>query len=167
MRTTRICLAFLLLCGCNRAADDATVPSAAQATAPEFGERWQYPRERAVDGRRVIVHAPQIRSRDNFEHFTVQVAIESVEKDAAARYGVVEMSGDTVVDLEERLVKVAQPKVHRVTFTDAESSLEHENRIRAAVEREPLEVPLDVFLYHLADGVIESPPPAGFEARRE
>ena len=75
-----------------------------------------------IDGRRVIVHAPQIRSWENFEHFTAQVAAEFLEKDAAARYGVVELSGDTVVDLEERLVKVAKPKVDRITFTDAESS---------------------------------------------
>jgi hypothetical protein len=162
MHRARILLALLLLCGCDRAAEKAADPTAAQATAPEFGERWQYPRERVVDGRRVIVHAPQIRSWDNFEHFTAQVAAEFIEKDAVARYGVVELSGDTVVDLEDRLVKVAKPKVDRVTFTDVESSPEQEKRIRAAVEGEPLEIPLDVFLFYLADGVIETPPPAGF-----
>ena len=160
MRAPRILLAFLLLSvsGCDRAIDQPANTQASPATT----ERWQYPRERVVDGRRVIVHAPQIRSWDNFEHFTAQVAAEFIEKDATARYGVVELSGDTVVDLEERLVKVAKPKVDRVTFTDAESSSDQESRIRAAVEGEPLEVPLDVFLFHLADGVIETPPPAGF-----
>lgn len=158
MRISGIFLAVLLLCGCDRASDTPVEPTTAQA--PDFGERWRYPRE--VDGRRVIVHAPQIRGWDDFEHFTAQVAVEFLEKDAAARYGVIDLSGDTVVDLEERLVKVAMPKVDRVTFTDVASSPGQETRIRAAVEREPLEIPLDIFLFHLADGVIETPPPEGF-----
>jgi len=162
MRITRICLAVLLLCGCDRAVDTPGEQGAAQQRAPDFGERWRYPREREVDGRRVIVHAPQIRSWDDFEHFSAQVAVEFLEKDAVARYGVIDLSGETVVDLEERLVKVAKPKIDRVTFTDVASAPEQERQIRAAVEREPLEIPLDIFLFHLADGVIETPAPEGF-----
>lgn len=80
MRMTRICLAFLLVCGCDRSADTTANQSAAEARAPEFGERWRYPREREVNGRRVIVHAPQIRSWDDFERFTAQGAVEFLEK---------------------------------------------------------------------------------------
>ena len=162
MRLKGFCLALLLISGCDRAPDTAADHSSGEKVAnPAFDARWQYPREREIDGRRVIVHAPQIRTWDRFEHFTAQVAIESLEKDAAATYGVLDISGDTVLDRKARLVKVAKPKVDRVTFSGS-GSKEQEDRIRAAVEREPLEIPLDVFLYYLADGVLESAPPAGF-----
>ncbi len=49
-----------------------------------------------------------------------------------------------------------------MTFTDVASSPRQESHIRAAVEREPLAIPLDIFLFYLADGVIETPPPEGF-----
>ncbi len=161
MRLKGLCLALLLLSGCERAPEPGTQSTEEKAANPALGARWQYPREREIDGRRVIVHAPQIRSWDNFENFTAQVAIEFLEKDAAANYGVIDMSGGTVVDREARLVKVAKPKVDRVTFSGG-GSKEQEDRIRAAVEREPLEIPLDVFLYYLADGVLESAAPKGF-----
>src|SRR5687768_3703372 len=161
-RLTIVCLALFVssLGGCERGS--APDVSAAKASNPAFGERWQYPREREVDGRKVIVYAPQIRSWDEFRHFTAQVAVEFLAEDADARYGVIDLSGDTVVDREKRLVSVPKPKVDRVTFSSGQGSAEHEGRIRTAVEGEPLEIPLDVFLYYLADGVLESPPPAGF-----
>ncbi len=154
--------ALLLIVGCDRSAEQPAGMEGATSASPEFGERWQYPREREINGRRIVVHAPQIRSWENFEHFTAQVAVESLETDAVAKYGAIDISGDTEVDLDARLVKVAKPKVDQVTFTDVESSPDQENRIRAAVESEPLEIPLDVFLYYLADGVLEAPPPEGF-----
>ncbi len=169
MRTLRpfaLCLVLsitaLSLAGCDRAADSPAESATAKASNPALGARWQYPREREVNGRKVIVYAPQIRSWDQFEHFTAQVAVEFPAESEDARYAVIDLSGDTVLDREARLVKVAKPKVDRVTFSGRKGSDDHENRIRTAVEGEPLEMPLDVFLYYLADGVLESPPPAGF-----
>ena len=77
MRLKGLCLALLLLSGCDRAPDTAAQSSGEKAANPALGARWQYPREREIDGRSVIVHAPQIRTWDRFEHFTAQVAIES------------------------------------------------------------------------------------------
>ncbi len=159
MRTTGFCLAFLLLTACGGGSDTGA-PAAAQATNDA---RWQYPRERTVDGHKVIVHAPQIRSWDKFERFTAQVAVEFADEKAGAKYGVIEVSGATAVDLEERVVRIAKPKVDRVTFT-GEPGADQEAGVRRGVESEPLEVPLDVFLFHLAGDVLESPPPAGFNA---
>jgi hypothetical protein len=165
MRTTRlsaICLSFLVLplASCDR----GPAPGVAETKAsnPALGARWQYPREREIDGKKVIVYAPQIRSWDEFKHFTAQVAVEFPAEDSGARYGVVDLSGDTTVDRETRIVSVPEPKVDRVTFSGGRGSDERESRIRTAVESEPLEIPLDVFLYYLADGVLESPPPSGF-----
>ena len=158
--------ALLLLGGCDRAPDlpseTATATANAKAANPALGAHWQYPREREIAGRRVIIHAPQIRSWEQYERFTAQVAVEFLEPDASARYAVLDLSGDTELDREARLVKVPKPKVDRVTFSGGEGTAEHEKRIRAVVEGEPIELPLDVFLYYLADGVLEAPPPAGF-----
>ena len=166
MRTNRLAAVCLVLVaisagGCDRGSS-ATEAAPAKAANPALGARWQYPREREVDGRKIIVYAPQIRSWEKFEHFTAQVAVESLEQDTGARYAVIDLSGDTTLDREARIVSVAKPHVDRVTFSGGRGSDEHESRIRAVVEGEPLEVPLDVFLYYLADGVLESPPPAGF-----
>lgn len=159
-------LALALLCisiaACDRAPDAATQSADAKAANRALGARWQYPREREIGGRRVIVHAPQIRSWDDFENFTAQVAVEFLEDDADARYAVIDLAGSTTIDKTARIVSVPQPKVDRVSFSGGAGSKEHEESIRKAVESEPLEVPLDVFLYYLADGVLETPPPAGF-----
>jgi hypothetical protein len=163
-RLTALCLALFVfqIAACGRG-NDAPESANAKATNPSLGARWQYPRERVVaDGSKVIVYAPQIRSWDEFEHFTAQVAVEFPDKAAGARYAVIDLSGDTVLDRGTRIVSVPKPKVERVTFSGGTGSAELEERIRKGIETEPLEVPLDVFLYYLADGVLESPPPAGF-----
>ena len=165
MRLKGIWLALFLvsLTACDRGPATTAETASSKASNPEFGARWQYPRERITkDGKRVIVYAPQIRTWDNFEHFTAQVAVEFPENAENARYGVIDLSGDTTVDRKARLVKVPHPKVDRVTFSGGDNSKELEDRIRATVESEPIEMPLDVFLYYLADGVLETPPPAGF-----
>ena len=66
--------------------DPAAESANAKASNPALGARWQYPREREIDGRKVIVYAPQIRSWDQFKHFTAQVAVEFLAEDASARY---------------------------------------------------------------------------------
>jgi hypothetical protein len=162
---TRLCAFFLTLlvlplASCDRGS--APDVSETKASNPALGARWQYPREREIDNKKIIVYAPQIRSWDEFKHFTAQVAVEFPDEDSDARYGVIDLSGDTTVDREKRIVSVPKPKVDRVKFSGGSGSDEHESRIRAAVESEPLEIPLDVFLYYLADGVLEEPPPAGF-----
>jgi hypothetical protein len=163
MRIKGFFLAVLLVAACDRAPEVPSEVADSKEANPALGARWQYPREREYEGRRVIVHAPQIRSWDNFEHFTAQVAVEFLEANAAARYAVIDISGDTTVDMKARIVSVPKPKVDRVTFTGA-SSEEQTARVRKAVETEPLEIPVDVFLYYLADSVLETPPPEGFNS---
>ena len=69
-------LALFGLAACNQAPDPAPETVSAKAANPALGARWQYPREREIGGRKVIVHAPQIRSWEQFERFTAQVAVE-------------------------------------------------------------------------------------------
>src|SRR5688572_7155966 len=121
-RFTGFLLACLFMAACG-----GSEPAPTAAPGVTADARWQYPRERTIEGRRIIVHAPQISSWDKFEHFKAQVAVEFLENDAGAKYGVVEVSGATVVDLKERLVKIAQPTVDRVTFTGEPSGDQEEN----------------------------------------
>jgi hypothetical protein len=155
-------VALVALAACDRGSESTPSAADAKASNPALGARWQYPRTREANGRKVIVYAPQIRSWDDFKHFTAQVAVEFTGDDVGARYAVIDLSGETAVDRAERLVGIAKPKVDRVTFSGGRGTPENEDRIRKAVESEPIEMPLDVFLYYLADGVLESPPPAGF-----
>ncbi|MGH9859837.1 MAG: hypothetical protein ACRD5F_07425, partial [Candidatus Acidiferrales bacterium] len=127
MRLKGLVLALLCIsfAACDRG-PDAAMEADAKAANPALGARWQYPREREIGARRVIVHAPQIRSWPGFEQFTAQVAVEFVEKDADARYAVIDLSGATTVDREARIVSVPQPKVDRVSFSGGAGSAEHE-----------------------------------------
>ena len=168
-----LCLFCVNACGNDApaATTDAGVNPATAAPAdapppdanePLQTEPWHYPRERIVDGNRVIVYTPQIRSWPDFSHFEAVAAIEFHPKDGSApHYGTTVISGDTEVDLEKRLVIVTAPKVDDVTFagtgTDAADVT-----MTNMVLRERVEVPLDMFLLYLSDDVLETPPPKGF-----
>ncbi len=102
-------------CRQRRAAAAGVAPP--DANEPLQTEPWHYPRERIVDGNRVIVYTPQIRSWPDFTHFEAIAAIEFHPKDGgAAHYGTTTISGATEVDLDKRLVIVTEPKVEDVTF---------------------------------------------------
>ena len=168
MRTPRplaLCLALsmslLTLASCDRGSDSPPDSANAKAANPALGARWQYPREREVNGRKIIVYAPQIRTWDQFKHFTAQVAVESTDPAAECA-----MRSSTFGRDGRRSRHAAgaggEAESGSCDVFRRKGSDEHENRIRTVVEGEPLEVPLDVFLYYLADGVLESPPPSGF-----
>ena len=165
MRISLASLFTVVLCSFNSGAEgssgggtsDSVADGAAMQTEP-----WRYPRERDVDGNRLIVHAPQIRSWPDFAQFEALVAIEFYPKDGSAvRYGTATVSGATEVDLDKRLVIVTHPKVDEVAFNGSGTSA-YENAIVKGVVRERIEIPLDMFLLYLADDVLEEPPPAGF-----
>ena len=134
----------------------------AEANEPLQTEPWHYPRERIVDGNRVIVYTPQIRSWDDFSHFEAVAAIEFHPKDGgAAHYGTTTISGATEVDLDKRLVIVTEPKVDDVTFAEKGTDAA-DVTMTNMVMRERVEIPLDMFLLYLSDDVLETPPPPGF-----
>jgi len=172
MRSFAILLVLFCVNACGNdassAANAAVNDSSAAAVPPPDAneplqtEPWHYPRERTVEGNRVIVYTPQIRSWPDFSHFEAVAAIEFHPKDGGApHYGTTVISGATEVDLEKRLVIVTEPKVDDVTFagtgTDAADVT-----MTNMVLRERVEVPLDMFLLYLSDDVLETPPPKGF-----
>lgn len=129
--------------------------------APSF----VYPQRRMIDGHSVVLYAPQIRSWPKFERFEAWMAMEFSPKDgSAARYGTLSVTGATEVDLASRLVTVDKPKIDQVYFS-APAPDAYSDAMKRAATRTSLEIPLDLFLSGLADGVLETPPPAGFNTK--
>ena len=171
---TLLCFFSLSACGTGGAAPDALPGAPGQiaaplAAAPDAGaelqsEPWHYPRERIVDGNRLVVYTPQIRAWPGFAQFEAQVAIELHPKDGSpVRYGTTTISGATEVDLDARLVIVTHPQIDDVTFAGSGSGTDaYEKMLVDTVMRDRVEIPLDLFLLYLSDDVLEDPPPPGF-----
>ena len=169
-----LCLFCVSACGndatsspANAAVNDSSAAAAPppDANEPLQTEPWRYPRERTVDGNRVIVYTPQIRSWQDFTHFEAIAAIEFFPKDGgAARYGTTTISGATEVDLDKRLVIVTEPKIDDVSFPGTGADA-YEVAMSKIVLRERVEIPLDMFLLYLSDEVLEDPPPPGFNTK--
>ena len=144
-------IAVTLLCG------------VVHAQVPEDGPgRWTFPQTRISNGYAIIMHAPQIRSWPDFEHFDARVVLEVTHPDSGrTQIGSLVAEGQTTVDLEGRLVRSSAPRIKNLFFPDALSE-QTRAAIRGSISKKPLQIPLDLFLAHLADSVLASPPPAGF-----
>ena len=147
----------------------AQTQPAGAADAPLVGidgaPNFVYPQRRMMDGHSVLLHAPQVRSWPEFERFEAAVAIEFSPSDGSAvRYGTMSVSGTTEVNLPARLVTVRAPKVDQVVFSGTVPAA-YTEAIKHAATRAALDVPLDFFLAHLADGVLETPAPPGFSTQ--
>jgi hypothetical protein len=140
-------------------ADTAQPPLVSVKDPPSF----VYPQRREVDGNTLVLHAPQIRSWPNFSHFEAWVAIEYTPADkTGVRYATASVTGATEVNLETRIVKVRQPKIGEVLFASPSTPPAYAQTIKSAATRKELDVPLDLFLAALADNVLETSAPPGF-----
>ncbi len=146
----------------ERIAQQASVQDAAANSVDQsLGE---YPRERDLDGNHLLIHAPQVRSWENFERFEAWLAIEFTPAETGeVEYATAHISGATKVDLDERLVRITHPVIDDVQFADrgVEDTSAWEDVVKNAVVRQQLDVPLDLFLVYLAEGVIEPAPTQG------
>lgn len=134
--------------------------------SPKDPPSFVYPQRRELDGNSLVLHAPQIRSWPDFEHFEAWMAIEYTPADkTGVRYATASITGDTEVDLETRLVKVRQPKIKEVLFASPSTPPSYAEAIKNAATRKELEVPLDLFLAALADDVLETSAPSGFNTK--
>ena len=146
-------LSAILYCGWAAAA--------VEAPAPVEQPNYVYPQERIFGAYKAILHAPQIESWD-FTRFNGVMAIEFFP-DAGTKevLGTIALSGNTEVDLAERLVHVTDITIEKVSLK-ADMAKEYEAAVRAGVRKGPHEVPLDIFLLSLDDAILDRPPPAGF-----
>jgi hypothetical protein len=150
-------LAVLLAAACPSVNAQSTATLVAAAPAPA-----QFPVLRNVQGYALRIHAPQIRSWPDFTSFEAQFAFEITPPGGKrADYGTASVTGTTRVDFASRVVHVASPKVVDVKLAGS-APPGYADIVRGAVLRSSLDVPLDIFLAHVADGVVEGPAPAGF-----
>ena len=121
-----------------------------------------FPQQRAIEGFTLTIHAPQVRSWTEFEHFTSTFAFSLTPAGhTTMEYGTATVAGDTVVDMDKRMVTIRSPKVTDVTFAKSVPA-NYTAAVMDATTRESLDVRLDLFLAYLADEVLSQAAPAGF-----
>lgn len=137
-----------------------SAPTPAASAAP-----GEYPRARQIEGATMIVHAPQIRTWEDFGHFTSELAIEILPTGTEQRFlGAAILEGDTEVKLDEHIVIVTQPRIDKVTFTDPAANDPWAGRVQAAVIQSKIDVPVDIFLSYISQDLIDAATPEGFNA---
>ena len=155
-------LAFTCILAIATAGTNAATPAPSSPAPATETPHPTFPQQRTVDGYVLTLHAPQVRSWPDFERFTATFAFEmTVPGESSPRFGTANLSGDTVIDLPARKVAVTSPKVTDVKFASP-APAEYTKAVENAVIRKSLEVPLDLFLAHVADEVLAGPPPTGF-----
>ena len=144
------------------AASAATVVDA-EPSEPGPTAVWQYPETRSLGEHRVVLHAPQIRSWDDFERFEGVMAIEFYPQSLASTplYATVTLSGETALAVEERQIVITHPRVEDVTFASG-GEQQYIDAVYAGVRSDRLAVPLDLFLASVDESVLEARSATGF-----
>ena len=136
--------------------------SAPGATNDDPAARWSYPQTRQSEGYEITLHSPQIRNWPDYERFEAWMVLEVKHPDGEqASIGSIVVEGGTTLDLEKRLVHVWHARVKELHFSDPLSDAT-ESAVRHLIAGKPVDVPLDLFLAHVADAVLSEAPPAGF-----
>lgn len=115
----------------------------------------QFPRSVGVEGGLVVIHPPQIRAWDDFEDIEGLAALELKPDDGApSRFGTIAFKARAVPDLEARVVHFNEITVTSVKEQGTEVSEQGREMFVSAMDLGARDVPLDLVLSHLADGVI-------------
>jgi hypothetical protein len=121
-----------------------------------------FPQQRAIDGYTLTIYAPQVRSWTGFERFTSTIAFALTPAGTSeSHYGTATVAGDTVVDMDKRIVTIRSPRVADVTFANPVPT-GYTTAVIDASTRKSLDVRLDLFLAYLADEALPAQLPAGF-----
>jgi hypothetical protein len=124
-------------------------------------ESWVFPRERVLPNGRLIVHAPQIVSWDNFEDTEMLMALEYFPNNSDKHiFASASISGDTEVDLDNGIVTFSSPTFTEVKIASDEST-DYSEDLQQYIKKDVLEIPLDVFLVSLAQDVLDENSDAG------
>ena len=164
---TVIFLAAVAVFALWRFATPPTQPKATDVAANDSAggpgaKSARFPQQRVVDGYTLTIQAPQVRAWPEFRQFSSTIAFALTPKgETTPQYGTATVTGDTVVDMDERVVTIHSPRVTDVTFADAVPAA-YTAAVTDATTRESLAVPVDIFLAHLANDVLTTRPPVGF-----
>ncbi len=122
---------------------------------------WIYPRARQLGPYQTVIHAPQIVEWDKFKQFKVLQVVEVSDPDRDKPIlANLSLSGNTSVDLDQRIVTMTDIQVDRITFVN-QGTPGIEKQLRATAQIEKLEMPVDIFLYWLATGAVDLPAAEG------
>jgi hypothetical protein len=139
----------------------ASLPTPAQV-AEDSGETALFPQQRAIEGYTLTIYAPQVRTWTAFERFTSTIAFALTPAgESVPRYGTATVAGDTVLDMDNRIVTIRSPQVTDVTFANP-APAEYTAAVMDATTRRSLAVRLDLFLAYVADEALPAQSPAGF-----
>lgn len=119
-------------------------------------EELHFPREAANDLGRVVIHAPQIESWDDFETLTGATAVEATLAGETKKHvGSAKFEAQTSNDLDNRVVTIHDAEVVAVNFpgASAETTKSLEELVRSVVRTTPQQVPLDLALRSVANVV--------------
>ena len=124
----------------------ATTATTQAGTSTDGAASALFPQQRAIEGFTLTIHAPQVRSWTEFEHFTSTIAFSLTPAgQTAMEYGTATVAGDTVVDMDKRMVTIRSPKVTDVTFAKPVPA-NYTAAVMDAATRESIDVRLDLFL---------------------
>ena len=121
----------------------------------------EYPKVIELPQGTFTIHAPQIRSWENFESMEGLAAVEIVAAGTdSPRYGALVYTADAIPDLDNRLVRVSNLDVTELTFEGGlTASAEQRDLIEEALPHGVRDIPLDLVLSHLADDAISTDTP--------
>jgi len=143
----------------------AVLAAPAATLAPPSGDATHvavFPQQRTVGDYTLTLQAPQVRSWTGFKQFTSTIPFALTSSgQTVEHYGTATVAGDTVVDMDQRVVTIQSPRVTDVTFATPVPA-EYTSAVMNVASRKSLEVRLDLFLAYLAEDVLAEPPPAGF-----
>lgn len=139
--------------GVPRAADEVTPAESILAMEAELG----YPRRLDYEGGYILVHAPQIHSWQDFEIAEGVSAAEAHPDDGPTVFASVDFRARAVPDVDRRIVTVSEHEVTGITFADGRpADVEHYETLQNAIPKVTREVPLDLALYTLDEGILET-----------
>ena len=144
------------------------VPAATAATTQADAQnnstaKAVFPQQRIVKGFTLTLYAPQVRSWNEFKHFTSAIAFSLTPAEQEdLKYGTATVTGDTIVDMDKRIVTIRSPKVTDVTFKETVPA-SYTAAVMTRLPESRSKCQLDHFLAYVADEVfLPQAAPAGF-----
>lgn len=164
MKAPRILISIAALIGALTVAIPVPASAVAQEPASAGNEAQDrgWPRQFEAQGQEVVVQAPQVDEWPRFERITFRAAVSVAAKGSEERsWGVLRVSANTHIALQDRLVILTDRKLEGLTFPGVEPA-EVERLKSIVVAAMPVERPQTVSL----DRLVAALDPANADVRK-
>lgn len=137
--------------------------TAANAGSNQAGDPG-WPREKSINGNRLVIYQPQVDDWKNFRDLSWRMAVSITSKGGKEMVGVVEMKGNTEVDNVAKTVTITNPEVTKTYFpsVDPATAQQMEQRFKASVPPS-----ISISLHRLIASVPMQQAPAGVELNND